>query len=497
MNEFSPYHHLIDLRDFLAKESSAIISLMPDASTWESPHYVDVIFEHILQLVAKWATGITTTIIRQGVLNELRTARSNEHVKPDASSSSVLHGEIKKVGIYRDQDAAVIYIQQQGYEYVVAAAVHGSLLPFREQFLVEGRKIHFANIHFSNDHLIPNQFCIIDLRRSRSDIAFVMESSRSTSLKQLDPAPHALLLRIEGPTSTGITVSQGPTDSAELVLEAEQLGLQGLLRFGDIILLHRPWVREITAGILSLVYGPNTVMFRVPVELNSSDPLSQVSQHQRKLSQDGLRFRNSAACRSVSGTVDRVEHGFDSSGWTWSTLHLCEPKGHSVKISVQLSDCSRELRRDLGRVRRSHFLWLFGLIERSTNVLYFTRETALYNPSILHGVVASDIVSPAPLEFIDRFDTFVARAVVTEANCRLEEAHRTCGAVVSRGRICPICKCNATGNCVEALVLALSIDDGSADSVGVAAMGEQCPFWSGTPEKWKRAGKTEKAEMFH
>jgi hypothetical protein len=495
MNDLSPYRHTIDLRSFLTTECSIIHDYMLDpAHAWDPLHY-DLVNELILKNIARWATGITTTIIEQGVLNELRTARSHEHVKGDASSESVLHGCIKRVGLFPQQDAAVIHVEQLGCEYIVAAAVHGALLPFRAQFLSEGRLIHFANLHFSNDVLIPNQFCLIELRRSQSDIEFVLNATRSTSLKQLSQSPEALLLRIEGRTRSGITVSQGANDSAELVLEPDQMGLINLLRFSDIVVLFRPEVREFNPGILSLCYGPNTVMFRVPATLTAADPLSQVSQHHKALSQDGLRYRNSAACRSVVGTVERVEHMVDSVGWVSSTLHLCEPRGHSVKIAVPIVDCAREMQMELGRLRRGHFVHIFGLIERSTNVLYLTSETALYNPSSMYGIIASDIVLPGELERIEQFTTFVARAVVLSVECYLREVHRLCGAVVSPGEACGVCGAGTRGSCAEELVLVMAIDDGSCDAVTVAATGGKFPFWSGSAEKWKKADDARKREM--
>jgi hypothetical protein len=336
--------------------------------------------------------------------------------------------------------------------------------------------------------MIPNQLVVIDLERRKSDVDFIIGCTAPYSLQNLGVGhpPEALLLRIDGRTNTGITVSDGPQSSAELHLEKEQLGLQMLLRFGDVVVLYKPWVREVTPEVLSLVYGPNTVMFRVPADSRRNAPMSQVSQHRANLHQDGLLFRNSAACRSVRGTVDRIEHSIDSMGWTATEIGMCDTHGHTVKVSVKLADCSYETQKALTGIRKSHFLWIFGLLEQGSNVLYFTNETTLFNPALMHSIVASDIVAPQDLSFLHRFDTFVARAVVIALECQVKQVHEVCRGTVSRNGVCYVCR-ERECSVVKEIVLFMTIDDGSCDAVQVAALGSKLPFWGVTVETWEKA----------
>jgi hypothetical protein len=493
MTSFSPFHHFVDLQTFLDSECTIIQHYLDETkdSYSETPELFESISEQILQLFSKWATGITTTIIRQSVLNELRTSRSSQHVKPDENpSKSVLHGMIKSLTFF--PGAVTITIQQIGYNRDIRAAVHGSLLPFVKQFLHEGRRIHFANVFFSNQHMIPNQFIVIDLERRKSDINFIIESTSSSSLETLssDNPPKGLLLRVDGRTVTGITVSDGPQSFSELHLEKEQLGLQMLLRFGDIIVLYKPLIRELTSGVLSLIYGPNTLMFRVPADSKLNDSMSQVSQHRINFRQDGLLFRNSAACRSIRGTVERIHHSIDSTEWTTTEFTLCDSSGHTLQVSVRLTDCPYDIQKTLTGIRKSHFLWIFGLIEQSPNVLYFTNETTLFNPSLMHSIIASDIVTPRDLSFLNRFDTFVARAIIIALKCDVKKTHDICHGTVSRNGICSVCK---SRNCtvLKELILFMTIDDSSCDGVEVAAIRSKLPFWGVNIEKWERYNKQE------
>jgi hypothetical protein len=498
MDVLSPYRHLVDLALFLENECGVIQRFLSEANDpySENPQFSPWAHEHILELLSRWSTGITTAIIRQDTLNEIRGSRSRQHVKPETSAQSTLHGQITGVTFFAGQDAAVIDIQQADHDYTVRAAVHGALLPFIRSVVRDGRKIHFANIYFSNRHMIPNQMCIIDLHRTKSDVDFAVKSTISYSLSSLDASnpPEGLLLRIEGPTAEGINVSDGPGKSIELHLERAQLGLRELLRFGDIVVLYRPWVLELGAGTLSLVYGPNTVMFRVPADWHSQDAQSQISQHGRNAQHDGLHYRNSAASRSVRGTVERVEYVVDRETWIAWKLVLCDDSCRTLQITVTLNDCSYDVRKTIAAVRKSHFVWIFGLIERGQNVLYFTPETTLFNPALMHSMIASDIVGPRELRWIGRYTTFVAKAIVVGIEAKVKRVHELCRGRVGRSGVCSVCK-RRTDKTARDLVLKMRIDDGLCDPILVMGLASRLPFWSVTPGKWVAADESNRRRM--
>jgi hypothetical protein len=200
--------------------------------------------------------------------------------------------------------------------------------------------------------MIPNQLIVVDLERRKCEVDLIIETTASNSLKNLSVA---LILRVDGRTTSGITVSEGPQCSVELHLEGQQL------RFGDVVVLYRPWVRELTPEVLSPTYGPNALVFRVPADARHSGRMSQVSQHRANLRRDGLLFRNSAACWSARGTAERIEHATDA---TATEIGLCDASGHAVRVLVLIADCACEVQKVLVVVCRSHFLWMFGLVEQ-------------------------------------------------------------------------------------------------------------------------------------
>ena len=483
--------HAVDLVRFLENEAQAILRFLDDSSDHcnEVLKNNEWVIEHMLRLFAKWATGITTTIIRQDVLNELKTMRNSHHVKPDGANQGVLHGVVQSIGFFPNQDAAVIHIQQPDYDMRISAAVHGALLPFVKRFITEGRKIHFANIHFSNEYMIPSQNCVIDLQKSKDDVDFVIRETERFSLRQLseESPPGALLLRVDGPTANGISVSDGSEKGAELVLERERMGIKMLLRFGDVIMLYRPWVRQIYAGILSLVYGPNTVMFRLPVTVKSVDVTSQVSQHNASLTQDGLVYRNSAASRAICGTVERIENYVDRGDWSSSTVYLCDQRGHTIIIYINMADCTYESTKVVSGLRPSHFVWFFGLIEREkeSRRMYYTSETGIYNTVMMRAIIASEVVQVLPLELINSFQTFVARAVMIKADCSVREVHSICRSAVSKMGHCRLCHAAVSDDIVEELFLQVTIDDGTCDPITVFGRGSAFGFWGVDPGKWK------------
>jgi hypothetical protein len=487
---------MLDLCDFLSEESLIVkrfFENVSDPAAIQSPS-VEVIFEHILQLFTKWATGMTSVIIRQDVLNQLRTARHSQHVKPGSSHQPVLHGTIRAVGIYSDGDAAVIRVRQDGYELDITAALHGALMPFLKRFLGEGRRIHFGNIRFSNDCLIPDQICVIDLRRTKDDIDFIRSTCVSTSLQCLDQAnpPLALLLRIESPAQYGIIVSDGGSRAIEFRLKPEQTGLKQLLRFGEVVLLYKPWIRE-DCNVLYLVYGPNTVVFRVPVDLPNESVFSQINQHST-LTQDGLSFRNSAACRFVHGTIERIENSIDRGAWMSMSITLCDSDNRSRHIFAQISDCSYELRKLLATIRPHHYVWFFGLLERA-KWLDFTSETTVYSPAVMHSIVSSSIINPLDLNSIADYVTFLCRAVVIKIEANLTNVHEICGCCLLPSGLCSLCQARVEHGVSKELILTMEIDDGSCDGVTVMAVASKFPFWSGSVEKWQEYGQSEKQRL--
>jgi len=286
---------------------------------------------------------------------------------------------------------------------------------------------------------------------------------------------------VDGPTANGIAVSDGGENACEILLERERMGMKRLLRFGDVILFYRPWLTEVTAGVLSIVYGPNTVMFRVPVNLRPADLMSQVSQHNTVLAQDGLFFRNRAACRAIHGTIAKIEHFTTVGEWTSSTIYLNNP---AAKISVGISDCAFETTRSIAGLRASHYVWFFGLIEREVSNMYFTAETSVYNTVMLHAIVASDIVRPALLDGCGAFTTFIARAVIVAVECSPLEVHSLCRAAVPRSGACSLCRAGVGRDAVQDAVVRMEIDDGSCDPVPVVALASVLAFWTAAPDKW-------------
>ena len=489
---------MLDLQAFIESENEKIFSYItsrPDSFVEPSfdPSWAS---EQILELFEKWTTGITRTIMRQDVLNQSKSSRSRNHVKPDVMHSPVLHGTIKSVTFYKRTGSAVVDIQQNQYELVIKAALHGALVPFLERRLItEGRAIHFANIRFSNEVLIPNQLCVVDLKKTKEDINFVIKCTETTSLKNLneDDPPYALLLRVEGPTKNGIFLTDGEY-KIELFLDDDRKSLKLLLRFGDVIVFHQPWLKEMSPGILSLIYGPNSVMFRVPVSVQSKDPLSQISQHAPNLSQDGLLFRNSAACRSIRGTVINIEHKVDYGAWASSLITLLDSNERKVNISVKAETSSYDVMKAVSEIRPSHFIWLFGLIETSSNVISFTNETTVFNTSLLCSIIASNVVVPKALKIRDNFTTFVTRAVIVNITCEAKKVHKICHTLVPFNS-CPVCNYTLNDDEMESdFLISLDIDDSSCDPVTVYGNGSKFPFWTVktgdwvkfTPEKKKK-----------
>ncbi|OHT06228.1 hypothetical protein TRFO_25781 [Tritrichomonas foetus] len=497
MNRRPMFHHMLDLQSFMDEENENISSYLTGRADSYSDSIIDSNWtaEQILLLFEKWTTGITRTILRQDVLNQSRTSRSRQHVKPDSMHQPVLHGKITEIGLFEGNSSAIIHIQQDGYDLLIIAAVHGALEPFLKTFIAEGRSIHFANIRFSNEYLIPNQLCVIDLKKTKTDIDFVISSTQNTSLRELseEEPPNALLLRVEAPTERGIIFTDGEK-KVELYLDEDRKPLKLLLRFGDVIVFYQPWVRELTPGIKSLIYGPNSVMFRVPVTVNSSDPLSQISQHASHLSQDGLLFRNSAACRSLRGTVLKIEHVQDSGKWS-SSITIFDSDDRNVRINIKNGVSPYEVMRVVSLIRPNHYVWIFGLIELSNNILSFTSETAIFNTSLLHSIVASNIVIPKSLSIISEFTTFVARASIIKVNCELRKVHKTCQTLVSY-KNCSTCKAMIIDDDLEEeFLFKLEIDDSSCDPVTVYGNGSKFPFWSIKPVDWKKADETKKGSL--
>lgn len=508
---------MVDLISFVQKEIEKISEYYEEGS---SDSFSQKNFDHnwiaeqILLLFSQWTTGITRTILRQDILNQARTSRSRQHVKPDATHHPVLHGIIQAIDIIKSPfqekgkniSAAVVHIKQDGYNLIIQAALHGALLPFVGRFITGGRQIHFSNIRFSNDCLIPNQLCVIDLKRTKEDINFIKQS-------QIIPIPQinedtnldSILLRVESPTKDGITMSDC-TNTIELFLEEERKPLKQLLNFGDVILFYKPWVQQLDDGNTVLSFGPNSVLFRVPITVGSN--FSQVSHAQSSLTQDGLSFRNSSACRAICGTVVEISSTFDdkvpseTSKWSSSTLIIrTEPINEKVTVNINAaSDVPYEVLRIVASLRVYHFVWIFGLIQEEQDNLSFTSETTLYNTSQLYSIIASAAVIPKALNSCSKYLTFVGRAVIIKVlTCDVKYKHKFCNTLLRTNNCpsCPTCRSRIYNqkNIDLEFLFKFEIDDGSCNPLTVHGLGSKFSFWSTKPNEWRDASKEKRDKL--
>lgn len=505
-------NHMIDLRSFIEYEFDKIDSFYDLRSSDSfSQKYTDPswIQEQILLLFSQWTTGITRTILRQDILNQARTSRSRQHVKPDATHHPVLHGIIHNIDIIKSSDgnqkgvsSAVIHIKQDGYNLIIHSALHGALLPFVGKFIEGGRQIHFANIRFSNDCLIPNQLCVIDLKRTKADIDFIKQS-QMIPLKQIneDNYPDSLLLRVKEPTPDGIMMTD-ITDDIELYLEDERKHLKQLLNYRDVILFYKPWVQRNDSGEAILIFGPNSVIFRVPVEIGSNQ--SQVSQHvQSSFTQDGLSYRNSLSCRSKCGTVLEIHNDLsydnrtDTTTWNQFKMVIQTADGEQASITIyNTSEIPYEVLRVVASVKVNHFVWIFGLLEVE-HEFKFTTETTIYNTSQLYSIIASNVVIPKTLNVIKKYKTFVARAIITNVlTCEVKNRHKLCNTILNKS-YCHTCQCNICSHkeIDEDFLFIFEIDDMTCDPMKAFGNGSKFSFWSIKPNEWKRASENEKARL--
>lgn len=467
--------------------------------------------EQILLLFSQWATGITKTILRQDILKKARTSRSRQHVKPDANHHPVLHGKITGVEIIKHHDrtisSAIISIKQERYDLIIKAALHGALLPYVDTFITGGRIIHFANIRFSNDCLIPNQLCVIDLLKTKEDINFIKRCPPFPINKITEQnCPESLLLQVESPTREGIRMSDC-TNSIELLLDEERMSLKQLLNFGDIILFVNPWAIESDNGQVYLTYGPNSVLFRVPIKIDSKAAhQSQFSQHS-SLTQDGLSLRNSVDCRTLRGTVLSMSNQFDDrsdldiSQWTSSVLKIQTTENTRATIKIRVStDTSYEVMRVVASLKPNHFVCIFGLIQEDLYTYSFTSETTIYNTSQLYSIISSNIVLPQSLSISGNYKTFVAKAVITKVlTCDIKYKHKICSTLLrSKQNItCPICQAEITNpkDVDDEFIFKIEIDDMSCDPITVYGNGSKFAIWSTKPIEWIRADQRKKDRL--
>lgn len=500
---------MLDLNSFIQHEVDKISQYeMPKNQIFDEGIDFNWAAEQILILFTRWTTGLTKTILRQDLLNQRRTFQSSHEIKPDATHHHVLHGKIHEIGMYEGNQSAIMHISQNEIDYVVKAAVHGALLPFINIFLRSNRTVHFADIRFSGDYMIPNQLCVIDLLKIQKDMDFVIKKSQPILLKNLTDAdePEGLLLHVKSPTQQGIMVSDGK-DTIEFFLEEDRRALRQLLRFGDIILVYKPWIRQIHAESYCIIYGPQTVIFRVPVSVETNDGMSQISQRPSNQSQSGLQYRNSTASRSIHGTVIGVRHNLNSdSEVTGSTLessqlliHAINECGDSVDYQVhvtKIGSISYDIIRTLCSVKLHHYVWMFGLFEQSPGTLIFTAETTIFNTSQLYTIVVSNIVIPRPLSDMEHFSTFLARATITKIEVSVINVHKLCHTYVQFGK-CPTCKSELVNDDFEKeFKMQLTIDDTfmSCDPITAYGLGSTFSFWTAKPQEWSRLTQQKKDE---
>lgn len=490
MDSLSPYHHVVDIGKYLEKQYQVVLSYMQGNSDSQNENQTyDNIIEAILVLISKWATGITSSIIQQDVLSQAKNIQSRNHVKPEQSHQQTLHGEIREIGVFKPSDTAVIHIKQPDIELTIRASLHGALLPFlKNNILHTGRIIHFANVRFSNEVVIPNQLCIVDLKKTKSDTDFIIESTKPFTLSGLSEKkpPTALLVTVEKPVKDGVIVSDGASIKTKFYLDNDRLNLRLLLRFGDVLVIYKPDVKELHPGQLDLLFGPNTVIFRVPVGTTSG--LSQISQHTRShLMQDGLFFRYTDACRSIQGTVEKCQNSYVENIWNSTTITLCDHQGHTQRVFIEKYKCTFETSKTIAQLRPNHYIWIFGLVSLRKNETYleFTQETTIFDANLLYGLISSDIIKVRSLQYINNFDTYVARAIIANVVCKVKRVHNVCHMVINSGH-CNNCKTNIDDDFDEEVIMTLDIDDGTCDQVTVYATGNKFPFWGVSGRAWLR-----------
>ena len=502
MNE--EFKTALDLRDFIAKQSNEIADYIEKSHSSFDDLSKDTnwIAEQILLLIVKWSTGITTSVIKQDVIKKAGYIKKNSSIKPEqAFITPTIHGTVSAINHYSDNGvetgAYSLILSQRNGEHTLNYSVHGALVPFVENhFIRVGTKIHIANARFSNDIIIPTQLLIVDLNKTREEISFIMNSVSNWSLSKIDlrsPIPHALLLRVLDATTYGVSVSDGSTEIPfQIHLGEERNALKLLLRFNDVIVMYRPDVIQVTQGRFELYFGPNTVIFRVPAK--GETIMSQLTQRGTTLSQDGLLFRNSTACRSVCGHVIEIHHQIQSDQWTTSSIHIITPENRTVTIHAYINQMPTELQGTLALVRTNHYIWAFGMLYQEGNYT-FTPEATLFDTSLMHGIVSSDIVPIMPLKIINKFSTFLCRAVIIKVSCEVKQMHTICRTLLNESNECSYCNHTVTSQRRAILVARLQIDDGTSEPIEVVTTNDKLPFWGVTVKAFTVATPTKQREM--
>ena len=493
------HKHVLDMRKFLSEQFSIIsdfISRNPNSIN-ELANDKNWITEEVLKLIVRWSTGITTTIIQQDVIKKVSSIKKSSKVKADqAFITPTIHATITEIGEYSDDQGRHAYtlkLAQKDNDHLLQFAVHGALVPFIRSFLAPGHKIHIANARFLNDIIIPTQLVIVDLKKTQSEVDFIINSTKDTSLRDIKedmPIPNALLLRVINTVYNGVLVTDGSTTEYTLSLDEERKCLRNLLRFNDVIVMYRPDVVQEDTGFV-LRFGPDTVILRVPA--TGDTKTSQFTQKASTLSQDGLLIRNSTSCRSIDGHVINVKH-FPTS----SKITVLSSENKNVELEANYSSIPSSLANSIKLVKKNHYVWGFGLsVHNDESSLTFNDESTFFDTSLMHGIIASSFIPKYSLKRIDDFDTFVTRAVITSVKCESKEKymHMKCHTVSPRKNSCNYCINPNPNDFKSVIVVSFSIDDGTCDPVDVVTTHDKLPFWGVSPGRWNDANEADKEKM--
>ncbi|EAY02824.1 hypothetical protein TVAG_292920 [Trichomonas vaginalis G3] len=485
--------HSLDLRNFIETENEIISEKIEKtlASVDELAHDQNWLTEQILLLIVQWSTGITTTIVEQDVVKKAGQIKRSWNVKAEeAQLTQTVHASIARIGYYDTTGAYALSLVQQKNDSQLTLALHSAFYPFVEKFLTPGHRVHIANARFSNHVIVPNQLMIIDLKRTKEEINFIMSETSNFSLSKISldtPLPGSLLLRVLEAVSDGVSVTDGSTPFPyKLILDEERQALKLLLRFNDVIILYRPDAMQSETGGFCLYFGPNTLIFRVPALGDSK--MSQLTQRSTTLAQDGLLFRNSTNCRSIHGSVIKVSHFITSGVWSSTCLEINSKEYGISHVWATITNIPPHLQTEIVKVKTNHYIYAFGLSKRE-NALDFTPESTLFDTSCLPGLLSSDIVPVRPISFLNRYITQIVRAIIVEVTCELKHSHKVCGTVLC-GDSC--CYCNSHISASESyasLLVTMTLDDGTGDCVEVMCTVDKIPSWGVTSGGWNAMTK--------
>jgi len=493
----------LDLGEFIESMCSSVYDYVSRLYVDKEDLGIDKtwISEQILLLLIKWATGITPAIIIQDVLLKVADKKSfSEKKTSQVSHVPAIHGTISSIGLYKGRESAILDISQKNTNSRLRHSVHSSILSFIPQIIRIGTQIHIANAKFFDEIILPTQLLMIDLEKTRCDVDFVIQSTKSSSLKRViqnQEVPNALLLKILVANERGILVTDKSVDQPfELYLDKERENMKLLLRFDDTIVLYKPDIKMLIPDTYSLLYGPNTVIFRVPVHSDSG--YSQYSQKDGARTEHGLLIRNTSSSASIKGIVIDVKHTIQHQSIVSTTISIIEEPGKIHKICAFYNDVEISQINVLESIKNNHFLWIFGLLKESGGAYYFIKETTVFNTSLLLCIASSYLIPMIPLKCITGYVSFLTRSVILSPRCEEKTIHKICGSVLSPNGKCMYCDGHISPEeKAEELVIHFNLDDGTCPSIECVVLKSQFPFWSTNVTQWNKADQNQKIALLN